>query len=141
MSRHTQWHTQWVLFILANLLSLPVLGENYGSEDEDIETEFTTLGEQAYVQCTGCHSLTRNRTGPRHCGVFGRQAGTQPGYNYSETMSSSSIIWDADNLDKFLSSPFAMLPRTTMGFAGVKDKQTRTYLIEYLQSAATACEE
>ena len=35
-------------------------------------------------RCTGCHSLDRNKEGPNLRGVYGRPAGTAPGFNYSD---------------------------------------------------------
>ena len=33
-------------------------------------------GEAIYSRCAACHALAYDRTGPRHCGLFGRRAGT-----------------------------------------------------------------
>ena len=33
-------------------------------------------GEQVYSRCIACHALGYDRTGPRHCGLFGRRAGS-----------------------------------------------------------------
>ena len=43
-------------------------------------------GEEIYHRCLACHALNANRVGPKHCGVFGRQAGSLPGYQYSSAM-------------------------------------------------------
>ena len=37
-------------------------------------------GEQVYARCLACHDLARDRVGPRHCGLFGRRAGSVPGF-------------------------------------------------------------
>jgi cytochrome c len=92
-------------------------------------------GAQIYQRCLACHSLEYNRSGPRHCGVFGRQAGTLPGYVYSKAMSASEITWDEWNLDRFLENPLKILPGTKMAYAGVKDPQDRADLISYLKQA------
>src|SRR5690606_5254024 len=53
-------------------------------------------GEQVYARCLACHSPDRNRTGPKHCGLFGRVSGTAPGYDgYSEAMRDAAITWNA----------------------------------------------
>ena len=90
-------------------------------------------GASLYGQCIGCHSVDRNRTGPRHCGVFGRAAGTQPGFRYSPAMRQSGLIWDAQSLDAFLTSPRGLVPGTRMTIAGVADPTDRTNLIAYLR--------
>ena len=35
-------------------------------------------GEEVYVRCMACHALSFDRVGPRHCGLFGRLAGSVP---------------------------------------------------------------
>ena len=92
-------------------------------------------GAQIYQRCLACHSLEYNRSGPKHCGLFGRQAGTIPGYAYSKAMKASGITWDESSLDRFLENPLMALPGTKMAYAGVKDPQERADLIAYLRHA------
>ena len=93
------------------------------------------LGESVYARCQGCHALAYDRTGPRHCGLLGRRAGSVAGFAYSAPMKASDIIWNARNLDRFLKNPGRMVPGTTMGYAGVPDPADRSALIAYLKSA------
>lgn len=94
-------------------------------------------GEAVYSRCLACHSLERNRTGPRHCGLFGRRAGTAPGFEeYSDAMKRSSIVWNEKTLDRFLADPMKTVPGTTMTYAGVKDPKERADLIAYLKEAS-----
>jgi cytochrome c len=92
-------------------------------------------GAQIYQRCLACHSLEYNRSGPRHCGLFGRHAGTVPSYPYSKAMKGSGITWDEWSLDRFLENPLKTLPGTKMAYAGVKDPQERADLIAYLKRA------
>lgn len=46
-------------------------------------------GEQVYARCLACHALAYDRVGPRHCGLFGRRAGSVPQFSYSPTMKKS----------------------------------------------------
>lgn len=94
-------------------------------------------GEQIYARCIGCHSLDWDRTGPRHCGLLGRRAGTVPGFAYSPAMSGSGITWDAANLDRFLANPTEVVPGTRMTFAGVPDAAERRDLVAWLIVAST----
>ena len=98
-------------------------------------------GEAVYSRCLGCHSLEYNRTGPKHCGLIGRQAGSAPDYEYSDAMKRSKLVWDASTLDRFLADPPKAVPGTTMTYAGVPDPKERADLIAYLeqQSAARRC--
>ncbi|WP_041647572.1 c-type cytochrome [Aromatoleum aromaticum] len=101
-------------------------------------------GEEIYARCLACHALAYNRTGPRHCGLFGRRAGSLPDYGYSDAMRESGIVWDAATLDRFLAAPTRVVPGTTMGYAGIPDPAERAALIEWLRETSrpgTACPE
>jgi len=94
-------------------------------------------GEEIYARCGACHAIENNRTGPRHCGLFGRRAGSVTGFAYSPAMKRSRIVWDARTLDWFLTNPLRAVPGTTMGYAGIDDAQERADLIEYLRAATS----
>ena len=92
-------------------------------------------GERIYGRCLACHALQYDRTGPRHCGLLGRKAGSVPGFDYSEAMKRSGIVWNAATLDRFLANPLGTVPGTTMGYAGIADARERADLIAYLAKA------
>ena len=93
-------------------------------------------GEEVYGRCIACHAIEANRTGPQHCGLFGRQAGTAPGFDgYSVAMRASGIVWNEETLDRFLEDPLAVVPRTFMTYAGVPDPADRAALIAWLAEA------
>jgi cytochrome c len=93
-------------------------------------------GKAIYAQeCVGCHALNQTLVGPRHCGVFGRRAGTVPGYAYSDVMKQADFVWDATHLDDFLKSPITYLNGTNMGYAGLDSAKDRADLIAYLRQA------
>lgn len=91
-------------------------------------------GEQVYTRCFACHALEHDRTGPRHCGLFA-QAGSVPGFDYSDAMKKSGIVWNEKTLALFLADPAKTVPGTSMAYAGVKDGQERNDLIAYLKKA------
>jgi cytochrome c len=92
-------------------------------------------GERLYARCLACHALSYDRVGPRHCGVFGRLAGSVPGFDYSAAMKDSKLRWDAATLDRFLAAPLGVVPGSTMTYAGVPDARDRADLIAYLRQA------
>ena len=92
-------------------------------------------GETIYTRCLACHALAYNRTGPKHCGLFGRRAGGVTGFQYSDAMRRSKIVWNERTLDRFLADPLKTVPGTAMGYAGVKDLKERADLIAYLKQA------
>ncbi len=93
-------------------------------------------GQEVYARCAGCHAIQENRTGPLHCGLFGRRAGTAPGFaGYSDAMRRSRLVWTERELDVFLKSPLDKVPGTSMGYAGVKNDAERADLIAWLRQA------
>lgn len=97
-------------------------------------------GEAIYGRCLACHALAYDRTGPHHCGLLGRRAGSVPGFAYSDAMRRSNWVWNAQTLDRFLANPLKALPGTTMGYAGIADRQERADLIAYLRQANESAE-
>ncbi|HJV28825.1 MAG TPA: cytochrome c family protein [Aromatoleum sp.] len=95
-------------------------------------------GKEIYDRCLACHALAYNRTGPKHCGLFGRRAGSVPDFEYSPAMAHSKIVWNAKTLDRFLTNPTRMVPGTAMGYAGIPDPQERADLIAWLRQAGSS---
>ncbi len=89
-------------------------------------------GETLYARCVACHAVAYNRTGPKHCGLNGRQVGSLPDYAYSKAMKEADFVWNKDTLDWFLESPLEALPGTSMGFAGIKDPTDRRNIVAFL---------
>ena len=94
-------------------------------------------GEAVYQRCLACHALEHNRVGPRHCRLFGRRAGSLPGYTYSAAMKKYGVVWNEETLDRFVENPLKAVPGTKMGYAGVKDPTERADLIAYLKQATS----
>jgi cytochrome c len=95
-------------------------------------------GEKVYDRCMACHSIDRDRTGPRHEGLIGRRVGSVPGFVYSPAMKkagAAGMVWDEATLDRFIENPLKVVPGTRMGYAGVKDAQERADLIAFLKKA------
>jgi cytochrome c len=87
-------------------------------------------------QCNICHSVQagRNMIGPSLFGIVGRPAGKVPNFHYSAANEASGLTWDAATLDRYLTTPSALVPHTTMTYAGLKDPQRRKDLIAYLST-------
>ena len=97
-------------------------------------------GEQVYGRCLACHDLARDRVGPRHCGLFGRRAGSVPGFVYSPAMKGAEIVWNAATLDRFLAAPMKVMPGTAMTYDGIADPGERADLIAWLEQASRSHE-
>ncbi|MGE5150200.1 MAG: c-type cytochrome [Rhodospirillaceae bacterium] len=114
-------------FLVGLLICAPALAADGNAE----------RGEEIYTRCMACHALAQNRVGPRHCGLFGRKAGSVPNYQYSAAMKKYGVTWNEETLDKFIENPLKTVPGTKMGYAGVKGPQERADLIAYLKKATS----
>lgn len=98
-----------------------------------------TRGAEVFRACAVCHTLRpddENRAGPTLYGVFGRKAGTAPGYNYSAAFRQLDITWTADTISKlFEIGPQAYTPGTKMPEQTVGNAQDRAALITFLERA------
>lgn len=90
-------------------------------------------GKAAFEKrCTGCHAMDGDREGPRMAGVFGRKAGSVPGFDYSAGLKNSGLTWDEATLERWLKDPEVMVSDTKMDFL-VPKAQERSDLIAYLK--------
>ncbi|MBI2734412.1 MAG: c-type cytochrome [Aquabacterium sp.] len=92
------------------------------------------IGQRLYqTYCTRCHAVDENKIGPAHRGVYGRLAGSGPGYEYSTGLSYADFVWNERTLDLWLKDPSAMVPWQQMDFQ-VPDPRERAHLIAYLKT-------
>jgi cytochrome c len=93
-------------------------------------------GKDVFVRrCSGCHAADINKEGPRLRGIYGRKSASVPGFGYSEALKKTSIRWDNQSLDRWLTDPDAMVPDTDMAFR-LSDSEERKAVIDYLQTLA-----
>lgn len=96
-------------------------------------------GKQLFqTKCAMCHTSIQgasHSTGPNLFGVVGRIVGSAKGFNYSEAMAErGNDVWNFQMIDKFITQPQKLIPRTAMMFAGIADASQRSQLIEFLDS-------
>lgn len=97
-------------------------------------------GQAKFALCKSCHTAARdgaNMTGPNLYDVFGRRAGTLPGFAYSDALKVSKIVWSADTLDKWIQNPRADVAGTKMTYLGMENPKDRIDLIAYLKVVTT----
>ena len=79
-------------------------------------------GDQFFqTSCALCHSSSLGpgntvvvKQGPTLVGVMGRKAGTSPHFGFTQALKDSGLVWNAETLDRYLTSPSTEVPGTTM---------------------------
>ena len=100
-----------------------------GIQAQDVEA-----GKAVFAQCRTCHQVgegAKNLVGPQLNGIFGRTAGTVPGFSYSPANKQSGVVWDDAT---YIKDPKAFMPGNKMVYAGLKDEKKISDLITYLKS-------
>lgn len=104
--------------------------------DQEAITADTAHGKEVFQRrCTGCHALDQNREGPHLRGVFGRESGSVPDFDYSTALRQSHIQWNEESLERWLTDPDAFVPGNNMDFHVIKP-QERADVIRFLKEAA-----
>lgn len=93
-------------------------------------------GADVFKKCRACHQVgetAKNVVGPKLNGLFGRQAGTIEGFNYSEANKKSGVKWTEDVFAKYIADPKGFMPGNKMAFAGLKDPKDIADLTAFLK--------
>lgn len=88
--------------------------------------------------CATCHSVQKGdttlRAGPNLWGVVGKKAATDQSYTmYSDAIKKSGIVWNEENLNKWLTNAGAFIPGTNMYYMQA-DESVRLNIIDYLKT-------
>ncbi len=105
------------------------------------EADAMPNGERQFMRkCSICHTLTpppSRKAGPSLHGVFGRRAGTVPGYRYSDVLTGSDIIWSEGTIDRLFDlGPDHYIPGSKMPMQVIAKAEDRRDLVEFLRRAA-----
>ena len=99
------------------------------------EAELTERGKKLFATCAACHTSRAGDliVGPSLAGVFGRKAGSMPGFRYSQALTSSGIVWDARTLASLLRDPDGYIPGINMIATPVTDPIDVEALVAYVR--------
>ncbi|MDQ7915031.1 c-type cytochrome [Pseudomonas sp. 102515] len=116
---------------LAGVVLLTLLGGEAAWADAD-------NGRNLFLRrCHNCHSVgpgAQSGFGPQLNDLFGRQAGSLAGYNYSDAMRQAGFAWDREALAAFLRDPERKVPGTKMRFWGIGDAEDLGDIADYLET-------
>ncbi|MEO6678256.1 MAG: cytochrome c family protein [Pseudomonas sp.] len=120
------------VLIIAVLLATGLLGT-----EANAASDAEAGGKLFSRTCGGCHQVgesARPGFGPQLNGVIGRTAGSTTGYQYSEAMKSSGVVWTRETLAKYIEDPKSVVAGTRMIFWGISDPEKIENLLAYLQT-------
>lgn len=90
-------------------------------------------GRNAFERrCTGCHALDKIKVGPPLRGVYGRNAGKDAQFMYSDAVKAVAVTWDEATLDRWLTDTESVIPDNDMAFR-LNDPADRANIIAYLR--------
>jgi len=92
-------------------------------------------GEKLFKKkCGTCHTMEagKHKVGPSLADIVGRKAGTTDFKKY-KALKGSDIVWDEDNLDKWIANPKKFIGKPTAMTVKVKKEKERDAIIDFLQ--------
>ena len=118
------------LFLLALLGFAPSANAQFAAPVAEAPNGATLFRRQ----CATCHSLVAGevRQGPNLAGVYGRHAGSLPGFAYSSGFKQADWVWDDTHLDPYLANPQVVIKGGVMGYRQ-SNADIRHTIIAYLK--------
>lgn len=96
-----------------------------------------TAGAMLYdSECHRCHADNSDDPsyGPSLVGVIGREAGSVEGYDYSDVLANSGIVWTPAALRAWMEDNAGLMPGTKMRHVGIEDRTVQDFILAYLAS-------
>lgn len=102
-------------------------------------------GKKVFKKCKVCHTLKKekNKLGPHLVNLIGRKAGTAVDkkkgktFKYSKALKAAAadgLVWNEENLLKWVEKPKKFIPKNRMTFVGIKKEKRRNALLCYIKS-------
>lgn len=119
--------------------------ESLAQHQPTLSDEFKQLLQTADIEagaayferkCANCHDQKQggiHDLGPRLWNWYGRKAGSEDGFDYSDAMKASGHSWDFATLDYYLQRTDRAVPGRIMNFRGIRKDKDRANLLAYLR--------
>src|SRR5437763_2044503 len=115
MNKHPFWPRWHYLCVVLLVATIPYTARSSQSRppiSADRQIQLVVSPEKRALlfqhRCATCHATQDGgpkKFGPNLHGLFGRQAATLPGYDYSADLRKSGIVWSAQTLSEYLADP------------------------------------
>lgn len=113
----------------------------FGSAQAENTTTFEAIKIEAGkalfdAECHRCHAPESSDIsyGPSLDGILGRSAGSVEGFEYSEALEESGIVWTASALRAWMEDNDGFMPGTRMRHVGIQDRTAQDLILTYLVS-------
>lgn len=86
--------------------------------------------------CLKCHKLQpgNNEKGPQLMRIYGAKSALLADYQYTDAMKNSNMVWNAENLDKYIAHPKQTVVGTRMRSDPIADAKVRQDIIAYIST-------
>ena len=123
---------------LAMLAALSMTPETVLADDtfDRIKIE---AGQELFVStCRRCHTQGADieTYGPSLENIIGRKAGSVEGYEYSDALKGSGIVWTDAALRAWMEDNDGFMPGTKMRHVGIEDRTVQDFILAYLHSVS-----
>lgn len=125
------------ILIAAAVGALGLAGAPAVTQAEALDKARAAAGEIIFRdRCRICHSPDTEHAsyGPPLVNVVGRRAGSVEGYEYSEALSNSGLVWTPEALRAWIANNDGLMPGTKMRHVGVTDVTEQDFILAYLAS-------
>ncbi len=123
-------------WLLVGSLLAGLLASNAWAADSTGGAGDAAAGEDVFIKCSGCHQVgegAENSIGPELNGVIGRKAASVPGYDYSDALKASGLVFDEGTFREFIRNPKLKVPGTKMNYAGLAHEKDVDDILAYFK--------
>lgn len=127
---------KFIAILGAVLMSFSVATLAHADDDKEFKR-----GNKVFKKCKACHAIgpdAKNKVGPKLTDIVGRKAAAIEDFSgYSDELKAKAaegLVWDEENLSKFLQKPKEFLPGTKMLFSGLRKEKDIKAIMVYLKA-------